>query len=148
MSRVKRVCSRVTIQPADMSRSLTTPGLVIAAPSGLAQFCKQMDRLKTQLDNATQPMLRALQYISDQYQNSALCKQRTAKRNLTAACMRALANVRRTLRELVATFIGYTSDTRKQVQVMLSEQNRANAPNALTVQRIMRQQLQVVTLRT
>ena len=134
---------------------MTRPGLVIAAPAGLAQFCKQMDRIKTQLDTALQPalqalqpMVRALQFISDQYQNSALGKQRTAKRNLTAACMRALANVRRTLRELVATFIGYTSDTREQVHVMLSEQHRANAPNALTVQRIMRQQLLVVTLRT
>lgn len=136
------------MQPADMSRSLTTPGLVIAAPAGLAQFCKQMDRLKTQLDTAVQPMVRALQFISDQYQNSALGKQRTAKRNLTAACERALANVRRTLRELVATFIGYTADTRTQVHVMLSEQHRANAPNAQTDQRIMRQQLQVVTLRT
>ena len=145
-----------------MSRSMTRPGLVIGAPAGLAQFCKQMDRIKTQLDTALQPalqalqpalqalqpMVRALQFISDQYQNSALGKQRTAKRNLTAACMRALANVRRTLRELVATFIGYTSDTREQVHVMLSEQHRANAPNALTVQRIMRQQLLVVTLRT
>ena len=134
---------------------MTRPGLVIGAPAGLAQFCKQMDRIKTQLDTALQPalqalqpMVRALQFISDQYQNSALGKQRTAKRNLTAACMRALANVRRTLRELVATFIGYTSDTREQVHVMLSEQHRANAPNALTVQRIMRQQLLVVTLRT
>ena len=143
------------MQPADMSRSMTRPGLVIAAPAGLAQFCKQMDRIKTQLDTAlqpalqaTQPLMRALQFISDQYQNSALGKQRTAKQNLTATCMRALSAMRRTLRELVATFIGYTSDTREQVHVMLSEQHRANAPNALTVQRIMRQQLLVVTLRT
>lgn len=144
---------------------MTRPGLVIGAPAGLAQFCKQMDRIKTQLDTALQPalqamqpMVRALQFISDQYQNSALGKQRTAKRNLTAACMRALSAARRTLRAHVAvhrtlraqvtTFIGYTSDTREQVHVMLSEQHRANAPNALTVQRIMRQQLQVVTLRT
>ena len=112
---------------------MTRPGLVIAAPAGLAQFCKQMDRIKTQLDTAlqpalqaTQPMMRALQFISDQYQNSALGKQRTAKQNLTATCMRALSAMRRTLRELVATFIGYTSDTREQVHVMLSEQHRAN----------------------
>ena len=127
---------------------MTTPGLVIAAPAGLAEFCKQMDRLKTQLDTTMQPMVRALQFISDRFQYSALGKKRTAKRNLTAACNHALVNVRKTLRELVATFIGYTSDTRTQVHVMLSEQHRANAPNALTVQRILRQQLLVVTLRT
>lgn len=111
----------------------TTQRLQIVVPGALLQFCDHMDKIKKYLDEHTQKLDRALQFVVRQYENSPLAKQRKAKTNLTAACNHALATLRKTLRQLIAIFIEYTTTPSLQLRELLSEQHQANAPNRCTV---------------
>ncbi len=128
-----------------------TGKLVITAPGSLFPYLANMDKLTAQMraqtqaiNNAIKHSNRAFQFLVEQYAQSALAKKRQAKQNLTAACNAALVCVRRTLRELIATFIEHTTVPHLQLRELLSEHHQANAPNRCTHKRFasLRQQIQ------
>ena len=132
-----------------------TPRMIVCKPGSLLPYLANMDKIaavvnqmRAQTDainNAMQGHTRALQFLVKQYQQSALAKKRAAKLNLTAACNRALALTRRTLRELIATLFAHTDrETFEQSRDMFYELQQANAPNRCTQNKnaSLRQQLQ------
>ena len=134
-----------------MNTATIRPQVIVGAPGQLLPYLANMDKLAAQMRKQTQAInaaigqsTRALQFLVEQYKQSALAKQREAKQNLTAACNAALVNVRRTLRELVAHFIEITTTPSLQLRELLSEQHQANAPNRCTAKAhaSLRQQLQ------
>lgn len=119
-----------------MNTATISPRVIVGAPGQLLPYLASMDKLVAQMraqtqaiNNAMKNSNRALQFLVKQYEQSALAKKRKAKQNLTAACNAALVNVRRTLRELVATFIEHTAQPCLQLRELLSKQHQANAPN-------------------
>ena len=134
-----------------MNTATTSPRVIVGAPGQLLQYLANMDKLAAQMraqmravNDAIKNSNRALQFLVEQYEQSALAKKRKAKQNLTNACNAAQVNVRRTLRELVAIFIEHTTAPCLQLRELLSEQHQANAPNRCTVKNFasLRQELQ------
>ena len=128
---------------------MSTGRLIIAAPGGVHDFCKQMEAasaLLTQQDspinkamkattsaltNALADMNRAQKFIIEQYRKSPLAKKRAAKINLTNAVNAALSRARKTLHEVAESF----SPTERAPQLftssppLLAQHFAANAPN-------------------
>ena len=128
---------------------MSTGRLIIAAPGGVHDFCKQMEAasaLLTQqvrpinkaisattsaLTNALADMNRAQKFIIEQYRKSPLAKKRAAKINLTNAVNAALSRARRTLHEVASSFL----PTEQAPQLftssppLLAQHFAANAPN-------------------
>jgi len=79
-------------------------------------------------------LTRAHVFLVEQYQKSAKAKRKKAHAHLVAVCQKVASKLRRfvSLREVAAEFYKHTTeDTRTQLRGLLSEQNLANAPNAL-----------------
>jgi len=128
---------------------MSTGRLIIAAPGGVHDFCKQMEAasaLLTQqvrpinkaisattsaLTNALADMNRAQKFIIEQYRKSPLAKKRAAKINLTNAVNAALSRARKTLHEVASSFL----PTEQAPQLftssppLLAQHFAANAPN-------------------
>ena len=128
---------------------MSTGRLLIAAPGGVHDFCKQMEAasaLLTQqvrpinkaisattsaLTNALADMNRAQKFIIEQYRKSPLAKKRAAKINLTNAVNAALSRARKTLHEVASSFL----PTEQAPQLftssppLLAQHFAANAPN-------------------
>ena len=113
-----------------MNAATANQGLVITAPSSLLQFCAHMDKIGTYLKTHTDQLDRAAQFIVQQFENSALAKQRKAKLNLTAACNAAQSRVRKTLHQIAATFTDHNNaPTVKELRALVHDPHQANAPN-------------------
>ena len=134
-----------------MNTATIRPRVIVGAPGQLLPYLANMDKLAAQMraqmravNDAIKNSNRALQFLVEQYEQSALAKKRQAKQNLTNACNAALVNVRRTLREVAAIFLEHTAAPCLQLRELLSEQQQANAPNRCTVKNFasLRQELQ------
>ena len=113
-----------------MNTTTTNQGLMITAPSSLLQFCEHMDKIGTYLKTHTDQLDRAAQFIVQQFENSALAKQRRAKQNLTTACNAAQSRVRKTLHQIAATFTDHNNaPTLKELRAIVHDPHQANAPN-------------------
>lgn len=113
-----------------LTATAANPGMVITAPNSLLQFCAHMDKLTAVVKQQAQQFDRAMQFIVRQYENSALAKQRNAKRNLTAACNAWQVRVRKTLREIAAQFTDHkTAPTVSAMRALVHDPHQANAPN-------------------
>ena len=134
---------------------MSTGRLIIAAPGGVHDFCKQMEAasaLLTQqvrpinkaisattsaLTNALADMNRAQKFIIEQYRKSPLAKKRAAKINLTNAVNAALSRARKTLHEVASSFL----PTEQAPQLftssppLLAQHFAANAPNLRAMHR-------------
>lgn len=135
-----------------MNTATIRPRVVIGAPGQLLSYLANMDKLAAQMraqtqaiNNAMKNSNRALQFLMEQYEQSALAKKRKAKQNLTAACNAAQVNVRRTLREIAALFTNHNAAlTVSELRALVHDPHQANAPNRCTVKNnaSLRQELQ------
>jgi len=135
-----------------MDTATIRPRVIVGAPGQLLPFLASMDKLAAQMraqtqaiNNALKNTNRAFQFLVEQYERSALAKKRKAKQNLTAACTAAQARVRKTLREVAATFTNHNdTPTVKQLRELVYDPHQANAPNRCTQKRFasLRQQIQ------
>ena len=104
--------------------------LVITAPGSLLQFAASMDKIAAVLKEQAAQFERAAQFVVEQYEKSALAKQRRAKQNLTAACNTAQARVRKTLHEIASLFTNHnTAPTVSEMHALVHDPDQANAPN-------------------
>jgi predicted nucleic acid-binding Zn-ribbon protein len=113
-----------------MNATTANHGLVITAPNSLLQFCAHMDKLNAVIKTYADQLDRATQFIVSAYENSALAKQRAAKKNLTDACNAAQARVRKTLHQIAATFTDHNNaPTQNELRALVHDPHQANAPN-------------------
>ena len=135
-----------------MNTATIRPQVIVGAPGQLLPYLANMDKLAAQMRKQTQAInaaigqsTRALQFLVEQYKQSALAKQREAKQNLTAACNAAQSRVRKTLHQIAATYKCYNNaPTLKELRALVHDPHQANAPNRCTVKTnaSLRQQLQ------
>lgn len=104
--------------------------IVIGAPGSLLQFCKQFELLQAQINRQLEPVNRAVQFLVEQYANSALGKQRAAKLNLTIAQFR---HTLATWRERTAQFVEHANTPHTPLRELLDDLQQANAPNIYSV---------------
>lgn len=104
--------------------------IVVGGHSGLLQFCAEMDKIAAHIKALTEPFERGVQFIVEQYANSALGKQRAAKLNLTIAQYR---HTLATWRERTAQFVEHANTPHTPLRELLDDLQQANAPNIYSV---------------
>lgn len=113
-----------------MNAATANQRLAITAPGSLLQFAASMDKITAVLKEQAAQFERAARFIAEQYEKSALAKQRRAKQNLTAACNAAQSRVRKTLHQVAAIFTDHTDTPKiRQMLELVHDPQQANAPN-------------------